>query len=308
MILSAGLTPAWQQILVFDRVVPGEVNRARVAQACASGKVLNVARAVHALGAPGLALTAVGGFTGDAIRSEFARDGIAARWIASHSPTRTCTTVIDGATGQTTELVENAGPSSQSELGEFLTACEELAPRATVAVLTGSLPPQAPPTLYAEALERLSCPMILDVRGPELSAALPLRPWLVKPNRAELAGTVGQSCDSESALRRAMHTLLDGGARWVLVTQGAGPAWLASAAETYRFDPPAVTDVVNPIGCGDCVAGGIAVRLAAGATVPDAVAYGLAAAAENAAALLPARLDCTAVERRLAAVGVARVA
>ena len=28
MILSAGLTPAWQQILVFDRFRYGEVNRA----------------------------------------------------------------------------------------------------------------------------------------------------------------------------------------------------------------------------------------------------------------------------------------
>ena len=41
MILSAGLTPAWQQILVFDGFRYGEVNRAAEAVWCASGKVFN---------------------------------------------------------------------------------------------------------------------------------------------------------------------------------------------------------------------------------------------------------------------------
>ena len=40
MILSAGLTPAWQQILVFDQMHWGEVNRASEVAWCGSGKVL----------------------------------------------------------------------------------------------------------------------------------------------------------------------------------------------------------------------------------------------------------------------------
>ncbi len=42
MIVVAGLSPAWQQILSFDELRWGEVNRARSAHWCASGKVLNV--------------------------------------------------------------------------------------------------------------------------------------------------------------------------------------------------------------------------------------------------------------------------
>ena len=38
MILAAGLSPAWQQILVFDRFRPGGVNRAANARLCARGK------------------------------------------------------------------------------------------------------------------------------------------------------------------------------------------------------------------------------------------------------------------------------
>ena len=61
MILSAGLTPAWQQIMVFDRLRPGEVNRACEVVWCGSGKVLNAGLAMHHLGGPSLTLAPLGG-------------------------------------------------------------------------------------------------------------------------------------------------------------------------------------------------------------------------------------------------------
>ena len=46
MIVAAGLTPAWQQLMAFDALEPGAVNRAREVTWCSSGKVLNVAIAL----------------------------------------------------------------------------------------------------------------------------------------------------------------------------------------------------------------------------------------------------------------------
>ncbi|HJT78477.1 MAG TPA: PfkB family carbohydrate kinase, partial [Gemmataceae bacterium] len=109
MILAAGLTPAWQQVLEFDALAPGQVNRARAAHGCASGKVLNAARALHHLGAPARALTVVGGVPGAQIRDDFARLGIAARWVEGAVPTRVCTTILDGSRHAATELVPEAG-------------------------------------------------------------------------------------------------------------------------------------------------------------------------------------------------------
>jgi fructose-1-phosphate kinase PfkB-like protein len=57
---------------------------------------------------------------------------------------------------------------------------------------------------------------------------------------------------------------------------------------------------VNAIGSGDCLAAGIAWGLQRGLDVPGAVRLGVAAAAENARQLLPARLD---VDRVLALAG-----
>ena len=52
MILAAGLTPAWQQILCFDDVQPGRSEPRSEVHWCASGKVLNVGMALGAAWRP----------------------------------------------------------------------------------------------------------------------------------------------------------------------------------------------------------------------------------------------------------------
>jgi len=81
VILSAGLTPAWQQALVFDRFNVGEVNRASEVAWSASGKVFNAAIGVHSLGGPSRVLATVGGPALPSIEADFARLGIPHRWI-----------------------------------------------------------------------------------------------------------------------------------------------------------------------------------------------------------------------------------
>ena len=106
-------------------------------------------------------------------------------------------------------------------------------------------------------------------------------------------------------LLTAMREVIDLGAEWVLVTDGPHPAWLASRTESYRLTPPPV-EVVNPIGCGDCVAAGIAIGIARGEDVPSAVRLGLAAAADNATRMLPARLDPACIRELHARIAVER--
>ncbi len=204
MILAAGLTPAWQQVLVFDAFRFGEVNRAREARWCASGKVFNVGIALHLLGGPSLTLAPVGGPGLLPIEREFEELGISHRWVVTEAPTRVCTTLIDRSSGKITELVENGQPLSVDELGKFRRAYVDEAARADVAILTGSLPAGTPESYYRELVALTPCPAILDFRGPGLLACLDLRPLVVKPNREELAQTVGRPLESDADLLDAM--------------------------------------------------------------------------------------------------------
>jgi tagatose 6-phosphate kinase len=289
VIVAAGLTPAWQQIMRFARLEQGQVNRAAEVHWCASGKNINVGAALAALGEAAVTVSPLGGWSGRAIAQEFASRNLAARWSTSRAATRVCTTLLDEE-GSATELVENAAPLTEEERTECCAAYHEAAASAEFIVLTGSLPHGTPATFYRDLLRRTPCPAVLDVRGPELLAALECRPRLVKPNREELAMTLGRPLSDTPSLIAAMRELIDRGAQAVVVTQGKNAAWVAEGTRLWQVPPPLVETVVNPIGCGDCVAAGLAAGLCRGLPLIDAVRLGLAAAADNVAQLLPARL------------------
>lgn len=307
MILSAGLTPAWQQILVFDSFHYGEVNRARDVVWCSSGKVFNAGIGVHHLGGPSLTLAPVGGPNVPQIEAEFGSLGIPYRWIETRAATRICTTLLDRATGTITELVENGRPLTADELDAYLAAYAEQAATADVVVLIGSLPQGTPETFYRQLLQRTPCPAVLDFRGAGLLSVLDLKPYVVKPNRDELAQTAGRPLDDDLSLVAAMQTLNDDGAQWVVVTQGAAAVWVTSADAIYRLHPPAILDAVNPIASGDAMSAAIAWATRAGHGLLDAVRLSLAAAAQNVRQLLPCRLNPHTLEAQAAQVRVERL-
>ncbi len=298
MILSAGLTPAWQQIMVLGNFRYGEVNRAREVRWHAQGKVINVGIALQHLGAPSLTLSTIGGPPKTQMDAELAELGVPRRWIVTESATRVCTTILDRATGQVTELVENGQPLKPEELDAFRRAYAEEAAKAEVVVLSGSLPAGTPSSFSRELMERTPCKAVLDFRGEELLATLDLRPLVVKPNREELAQTVGEPLGDDGRLLEAMRSLNRRGAQWVVVTQGAGPVWVSSLHETYRLNSLPVDSVVNPIGSGDALAAGVAWSIHQGRGMIEAVKLGIAAAAENLRRLETGRLSAERVRQR----------
>lgn len=323
MILAAGLTPAWQQIVVLEELRVGEVNRAREVHWCASGKVLNVGialahlgcfpplprgegAAIRLTGVSSRTLSLVGGTAQLAIEREFRTLNVDARWVTSMVPTRVCTTILDRATGATTELVENAQPIPPDELAEFARVYAEESARAEIVVLTGSLPAGTPASYYRDLLANTPGRVVLDVRGDALLASLEHKPFVVKPNREELGQTLKRPIDTDADLLAAMRELNERGAEWVVISQGKDAVWISSASECFRAQPPTVK-VVNPIGCGDCLAAGIAWAVANGHPLPEAVRFGIAAAADNVQQLLPARLDPARVSESATRIDLTRI-
>ncbi|MEW4488859.1 PfkB family carbohydrate kinase [Thalassoglobus sp. JC818] len=293
MIFVAGLSPAWQQIMEFEKCRWGEVNRARSVNWCASGKVLNVAIAVHHLGADTTVATAVGGPSGAAIEDEFDSFGIRKILLDAGSPTRVCTTLLEDS-GVTTELVENTAGMPLETIEEFHDQYRTYSSVATVAVLTGSMPSGVGDDFYARLIQQIPTETILDFRGPGLLNCLPWGPFLVKPNREELSQTLQRPLNDEAELISAMRELNKRGAQAVVVSDGPKSLYVTTDDHQLRFIPPQV-EVVNPIGCGDCLAAGIATARCDGASLIDAVRFGMGAAAMNAGMLLPGRLDREAV-------------
>ena len=286
MILCAGATPAMQRTLFFERLVPGEVNRAYEVKVTASGKVTNAARVAATLGSQVLLATFLGGDSGRFVAGELDAEGVRheAVW-PKNSPTRTCSTLIPDD-GRITELVEEAQPVSAEDAAELEDIVRRRLPEAKALCLIGSLPPGVPEDLYArltEAANEAGVPALVDAQGEPLRQALAADPFLVKPNLEEAIATLGldTSGDEEEDIRAAVGALLERGARWALVSMGAGGSMLGNAhGDLWRVVPPEL-EAVNPIGSGDSLAAGLLHSLLEGSSVPEAAAYGTACAAAN---------------------------
>ncbi len=284
MILCVGTTPAVQRMMEFDRVAIDAVNRAIGVTETASGKSINVAAVTHVLGEPVLATGFLGGTSGRFIRARLEEMGIGHDFVEVAPNTRTCITVIDRRTGQATELVEEARPVEPAAYEAMLDKVRAHAPEARVAVLSGSLPPGAPENLYArcvEALSRDNIPCIVDAREEALRLAAKHGPMLVKPNRAELAATLGRAIDNDQDLREAILSLLEKGPRWAVVTMGPDGAIASDGRAFWWIRVPAVK-AVSPIGSGDSFAAGLAVGIARGMDLSEASRLGAACGAANA--------------------------
>lgn len=287
MIVCLGTTPTVQRTMVFNRLVLDEVNRAIDVRNDASGKSINVARVLHTLGHEVLELGFLGGDSGHFIRQCLDREKIPHDFVSIALPTRTCTTVIDRSAGTTTELVEEPQPVDAHAWTELLKTLEANLWRAQALVLSGSLAPGGSEDFYARCAQlarRAKVPVVLDGRGPALTLAMEHHPLVIKPNRAELAATLGQSLDTDAALFDAMRRIVAGGGSWIAVTCGAKGALLCDGKDIWRIAIPAI-EAVNPIGSGDAFAAGLAAALVGGATVPEACI--LAAACGVANALTP---------------------
>ena len=99
--------------------------------------------------------------------------------------------------------------SIAAELDAFRSLYAARAAKAQIAILTGSLPAGAAHGFFRELLADTACPAIVDVRGPELFVALERGIFLVKPNREELARTVGREITGDAELHAAMLELND---------------------------------------------------------------------------------------------------
>ena len=284
LIVCLGPTPTLQRTLTFDKVDAGELNRAAAAHDFASGKGINVARVLQTLGHDCVYLGPVGGGRGRLVRDDLDRAGIPNDLVEVAAESRLCVTVVDRGRRQATELVEEAAPVADGVGDELLQRLASYLDRAAVVVMSGSLPRGVGDDFYARAIrlcKDAGAQTVLDTRAAPLKAALGERPEVVKPNRPELAETLGRDVSSRNAMHEAMRAIVAAGAQRVVVTRGRDGSSACDGPRCWEVGTGR-GEVVSPIGSGDAYAAGLAVGLRDGSDVPDACRYASACGAANA--------------------------
>jgi tagatose 6-phosphate kinase len=310
MILCLGPTPALQRVMVFPRMTVDAVNRATTTIDGVAGKSINVAKISTLLGGSALATGFVGGESGQRVLAELNARGIAHQFVPVPPATRQCITIVDQSAGTHTELVEESRPVPGICYDQLLAIVAGRLPECRALVMSGTLTPGGPADFYRRCIElanacgRGGLLTILDAQRDALLAALPLRPGLVKPNRAELAAALGMDLPDEPAVRQGMRLLHERGAQRVVVTAGKGPTLAFDGKHWWRLIPPAV-QALSPIGSGDSATAAIVLHLLAGDDLGEACRHGSAAGAANALTWMSGDLDPAEVIRLLPLVGAA---
>lgn len=266
VIVTLTPNPALDLTYQVPELVPGTTHRPAV-RAQAGGKGVNVARTLHALGHPVVAVLPLGGPDGASVGRELAAAGIPARTVPIAEPTRRTVTVVETRPDGAATAFNEAGPELGAREWEAVVAeVEAQLAAAAVLVLSGRLPRGVPEHAYARlvaAANARGVPTVLDAEGPALLAGVAAGPSVVKPNIHELTAATGVADP-----RRAAESLREAGAGAVVVSCGPDGLLAVTAEGAWSARPPYV-GAGNPTGAGDAAVAALALGLAGGTPWPE---------------------------------------
>ena len=279
MIGTVTLNPSVDQHLTVAKLVKDDAIRAVSVQRFAGGKGINVTRVVHELGGQGCAFGFVGGFPGQMLTRWLDDAKIPHAFRAIRDDTRINTTITD-LHDRTQTHIRAAGPRvTARDLQRLTQQLVTRRPRPSFWVLGGSLPPGAPRDFYERLIHRLEATgvrCVLDADDEAMIEGLKATPFLIKPNEHEFERLTGQRADTDAHIIIAARRVVRQGTEVVLVTLGPRGAIVVTADDAFRVTTPTV-QVQSKVGAGDSTIAGVLVALERGATLREAVRYGIAA-------------------------------
>lgn len=278
------LNPSVDIKYTLDYFSIDEVNRVDQVIKTAGGKGLNVSRVLKQLDAEVGATGFLGGELGEFIRSELKKECIVDLFVPISGKTRNCIAVIHE--GMQTEILESGPVIQDEEIEQFLSNFIKILPQVDLVTISGSLPKGVPTNFYQRIIELCSQHeklVLLDTNEKLLDASLKGRakPYLIKPNREELAGFLGREINSQEDLMVALGDQAFQDIEWVVVSLGSKGAMIKHQESIYNVQIPKV-EAVNPVGSGDSVIAGFASGLSRKLEKTTLMRYGIAMGILNA--------------------------
>ncbi|MCX7706508.1 MAG: 1-phosphofructokinase family hexose kinase [Anaerolineae bacterium] len=259
MIYTVTLNPSLDRTLSIPRLQTGALHRARAVGRDLGGKGINVSRALRSLGIESTVIGFTGGPAGEALRGGLMAAGFRCEFIAVDGETRQNITLLEEETGACTKINEpgpQVGPEGLAALGALIAA---EAKRGDLWAFCGSLPPGAPPDLYARLIVQVQERgglAFLDTSGAPLRAGVAARPFAVKPNADEAGELLGRSVETDAECEDAATALANTGLQLVCLTRGARGLLLAYGGQLVAAVPPRIVQR-SPIGAGDASLAGL---------------------------------------------------
>ncbi len=284
MIYTVTLNPGIDYLAAPDRLKTGAINRFSTCSYGPGGKGINVSQLLTSLGVENTALGIAAGFTGREIVRLMEEMGCKTDFVFLSEGNSRINIKICPGSGEETDLNGEGPavpPAAMEELSRKLDALRD----GDSLVLAGSIPASLPVTVYAQLLEQAAgkdVRTVVDAADGALTAALPLRPFLIKPNLEELSSLFQREVSDVETARECARELQRRGARNVAVSMGERGAMLLCEDGPALFSRPIRGKAVSTVGAGDSMVAGMLYGWQLHGTAEGALRWGTAAGAATA--------------------------
>lgn len=298
MILTVTLNPSVDIQYRVNYFQENHVHRAAAVSKTAGGKGLNVTRVLHQLGEEVIANGFAGGHLGSFIEAELNHHGITHKFTPIAGETRNCIAIIHD--GKQTEILESGPIIAEKEIKTFLTTFQEMAEKAEVVTISGSLPEGVPEHFYQLLIDiaiKANNRVLLDTKSSLIQNTLENQhiPFLIKPNQEEFEELAGVKCSQNEDVIEALRKPIFNELSWVIVTLGKNGAIVKHGDKIYQVVCP-IVEAVNPVGSGDAVIAGLAAGCRRGLQGEDFIRFGIVMGVLNALEEQTGRISLSKLE------------
>lgn len=269
-IATLTLNPCLDVSYEFRSLVPDQKVHADHNQFDPGGNGINVGRALKILDQPATNCCFLGGDIGNLIRRILEPQIDRLNTVRLEGETRINCVLLEKEPATQFE-VNGIGPTVTNDDLERISTSVLSAAGKGFAVLTGSLPPGTPETIYGDLTEQLhkqGARAIVDTQGDKLKHALSNKPFLIKPNKYELELHCGHSLPGFDDVVAEARRIQQEGVTYVCVSLGADGAVLLGPDNCYQASSPDIS-VRSTVGAGDSLVAGLVAGFAQGRDAMD---------------------------------------
>ena len=256
MIYTVTFNPAIDYIAQADSITFGDTNRSYGEEIYFGGKGINVSCILKELDTDTTALGFIAGFTGEALENHLKNRGIKTDFVKLQKGFTRINVKLKG--DEITEI-NGAGPEiTKEDLDALFLKLEKISKGDTL-VLSGSIPKCLPEDIYEQIMGRLTkrgIRFVVDAEGDLLLNTLKYKPFLIKPNLAEISAIFKKELKNNDEIISAAKEFQNMGAENVIVTMGSKGAVLLDENGNITERAAYKINAVNTVGAGDSMVAG----------------------------------------------------
>jgi len=241
------------------------------------GNAINVSRALKLLGVDAFSCCVLAGESGEMLRNLLLQQVDHLEAFEVEGSTRINCVIHQIRPPEEFKVGGVGAYVSSEDLSRISERFLELS-RNGIGILTGSLPPGVDESIYTHLGEQLhdnNAKVVIDAHSNILLGALPVKPYLIKPNHHELELLAGKTLTSFSAIAERTRELQKQGVENICVSLGSEGAIFTNNENSYFCEAPKIRPACS-IGAGDSMLAGVLVALTENRSAEDILRLGIA--------------------------------